>query len=100
MLFVAICYDKPESTSLRLANRAAHLDFLRAHAKSVKVCGPILGNDNETMIGSMLIVEAADKSSADALLANDPYRRSGLFASTELHPWRWVVGAPVGMNAG
>jgi uncharacterized protein YciI len=100
MLFVAICYDKPESTSLRLANRAAHLDFLRAQADRIKVCGPLLGSDNETMIGSMLIVEAADKSSADALLANDPYRKAGLFASSELHPWRWVVGAPVGMNVG
>ena len=100
MQFMIYCLDKPAAAALRAANRAAHLDFLRACGGNIKACGPLLGSDNETMIGSMLIVKAADKSGADALLANDPYRKADLFASAELHPWRWVVGAPVGLNAG
>ncbi len=65
MLYIAVCYDKPDSQALRLANRGAHLDFLRTNANDIKVCGPILAEDHETMIGSMLIVEAPDRPAAD-----------------------------------
>ena len=96
MLYMAVCYDKPGSQALRLANRAAHLDFLRLNADRIKVCGPILGDDNETMIGSLLIVEGADRTAADALLARDPYRTASLFHSVDVRPWRWVIGSPNG----
>jgi uncharacterized protein YciI len=94
MHYAAICFDKPNSLQIRLANRAAHLDFLRAKAATLKVCGPLLADDGETMIGSLLIIEAPDRKAAEAILAEDPYRKAGLFASSELRPWRWVVGSP------
>jgi uncharacterized protein YciI len=96
MLYIAVCYDKPDSHALRLANRGAHLDFLRANASEIKVCGPILADDNETMIGSMLIVEGADRVAAEKVLAKDPYRTAGLFGSIDVRPWRWVIGSPNG----
>jgi hypothetical protein len=94
MHYAAICLDKPNSLQIRLANRAAHLDYLRAQAATMKVCGPLLADDGETMIGSLLIIEAPDRKAAEAILAKDPYRKAGLFASSELRPWRWVVGSP------
>jgi uncharacterized protein YciI len=94
MHYAAICLDKPNSLQIRLANRAAHLDYLRAHTATLKVCGPLLADDGETMIGSLLIIEAPDRKTADAILAEDPYRKAGLFASSEVRPWRWVVGSP------
>jgi uncharacterized protein YciI len=96
MLYIAVCYDKPESQALRLANRGAHLDFLRTNANDIKVCGPILADDHETMIGSMLIVEAPDRAAAEKVLAKDPYRTAGLFGSIDVRPWRWVIGSPNG----
>jgi uncharacterized protein YciI len=96
MLYMAVCYDKLEGHALRLANRAAHLDFLRANDAFIKVCGPILADDNEAMIGSLLIVEAPDRATADALLARDPYSLAGLFRSVDVRPWRWVIGSPNG----
>ncbi len=94
MHFVAICLDKPNSLDLRLANRAAHLDYLRAHSKTIKTCGPLLADDNETMIGSMLVLDAPDRGTAEAILAQDPYKKANLFAKTDIHPWRWVIGTP------
>jgi uncharacterized protein YciI len=95
MHYVAICFDKPNSQPIRLANRAAHLDYLRTRAATLKVCGPMLADDGETMIGSLLIIDAPDRKAADAILAEDPYRKAGLFASSEVRPWRWVVGLPI-----
>ncbi len=95
MLFVAICIDKADSLELRLSNRAAHLDYLRLNAQSIKTCGPFIAEDGVTMNGSMLIVEAEDLRTAEALLAREPYNVAGLFRSIELRPWRWVIGSPI-----
>lgn len=94
MHFIAVCLDKPESQSLRLTNRAAHLDFLRAYSKSIPVCGPLLSEDGQNMIGSLLILHAENRPAAEKILAEDPYRKAELFGSVELRPWRWVVGTP------
>jgi uncharacterized protein len=92
VLFAAICLDKPGSLDLRLSTRAAHLDFLNAHAPRVKLGGPFLDAE-ERPIGSLLILECADLAAARALLEEDPYAKAGLFASVELKPFRRVVGA-------
>jgi uncharacterized protein YciI len=95
MHFVAICLDKPNSLDLRLANRAAHLDYLRSHSKTIRTCGPLLADDGETMIGSMLILDAPSRDAADAILAQDPYKKANLFSKIEVRPWRWVIGTPI-----
>lgn len=91
-LFAALCLDKPNHVELRLATREAHLAFLAANAAQVKLGGPFL-DSAEKPVGSLLIVEAADVAAAQALLAEDPYAKAGLFASVEVKPWKRVVGA-------
>ena len=95
MHFVAICLDKPDSQQVRLANRIAHLDYLRANSDAIKSCGPFLTDDDSMMIGSMLIIEAKDRAEVDKLLERDPYRKAGLFDSVQVRGWRWVVGCPI-----
>lgn len=92
MLFAAICLDKPGHLDLRLSTRAAHLAFLEAHAPSIKLGGPFLGDDDKP-VGSLLILDCADAAAAQALLGGDPYAKAGLFESVVLRPWRRVVGA-------
>jgi uncharacterized protein YciI len=94
MHFVAICLDKPNSLELRLSNRAAHLEYLRQHTNVIRTCGPLLADDGETMVGSLLILDVPNRAAADAILREDPYRGAGLFSSIEVRPWRWVIGAP------
>jgi uncharacterized protein YciI len=92
LLFAAICLDKPGHLDMRLATRAAHLDFLGAHSARVKLGGPFL-DAKERPIGSLLILDCPDLATAQALLDEDPYAKAGLFASVELRPFRRVVGA-------
>ncbi len=96
MLFALICLDKPNSTALRAEVRGTHLAYVEAQRGAVKVAGPFLSDDGQAMIGSLIILEAADMAAARVFAANDPYALAGLFQSVEIKPWRWIVGAPKG----
>ncbi|MGE5539688.1 MAG: YciI family protein [Gemmatimonas sp.] len=91
MLFAIIAEDKPGSKDVRLANRPTHLEYLKTFGSRIVAAGPLLAADGETMTGSLLIVEAADRAAAESFAANDPYAKAGLFAKTTIAPWRKVV---------
>ena len=93
MLFCFYCTDKPDSLDIRLANRDAHLKYW-ADTGRIRIAGPFTTDDGATMIGSLLVVEAEDKATAEALAKDDPYNKAGLFQSVEIRGWKWVIGAP------
>jgi uncharacterized protein YciI len=94
MLFVVTALDKPGAAAIRAEQRPAHLEFLKAHAAAVKAAGPLLSDDGQGMIGSLLVFEAEDRAALDALLARDPYALAGLFETVTVRPWRWLIGNP------
>jgi len=60
----------------------------------VKIAGPFVSEDGKTMLGSLIVIEAADLGAARAFSTQDPYAQAGLFASVDVRPWRWTMGAP------
>ena len=94
MFYAAVCHDKPNGLSIRMETRPAHLEHLKTYAKQIRVGGPILKDDGETPMGSLLIIEAGSIEAAQAILDEDPYTKAGLFSSVALTPWKWVVGNP------
>ena len=90
-LFVVSWMDKPGHLPVRMANREAHLDYVR-ETGVVRLGGPFLDANGE-MCGSMIVIEADDLDMAHAWHALDPYRSAGLFDTSEVKPWRVTVGA-------
>ena len=88
MLYAIYCLDKPGSLELRLANRPAHVAYLEAQGERLATAGPLLAEDGQTPVGSLLVFEAADRAGAEAFAAGDPYAAAGLFASVTIRPWR------------
>jgi uncharacterized protein YciI len=86
MLFVVTAIDKKDSLALRLSVREQHFAFAKATGK-IRLGGPFLDHQGE-MCGSMMIVEAADLEEVRAWHANDPYVKAGLFASSDIRPWK------------
>lgn len=86
MLFVIIAIDKPGSLELRMATREAHFEYARA-TNAVRLGGPFLDAEGR-MAGSLIIFEAADLAAAKAWATNDPYAKAGLFAQSDLRPWK------------
>jgi hypothetical protein len=85
-LFVVIATDKENSLPLRTATRDAHFAYAR-ETNVIRIGGPFL-NSKEEMAGSLIIFEAADLDAAKRWHANDPYVKAGLFAHSEVRPWK------------
>ena len=93
MLYALRCADKPGAVEIRLANREAHLNYV-AKTGCVKIAGPILADDETSMIGSLIVIDVDSLNDAKAWAQADPYNQADLFQSVEINPWKWVVGAP------
>lgn len=89
MYFALTCTDKAGALQIRLDTRAAHLEFLNGSGKVV-FAGPFIENDKP--VGSLVVIEAADRAEAEAFAAADPYAKAGLFESVTVREWRRVVG--------
>lgn len=89
-LFAFLCTDKPESLAVRMANRDAHLAYVKREP-GLKFGGPFLDAEG-AMVGSMLVVELPDRAAAEAFAAADPYAKAGLFSKVDIHGWRATVG--------
>jgi len=87
MKFMIYTHDKEGSIDVRKANRDEHISYVRNHEK-VKIigAGPWMNDANDTMIGSLLVVEANCINCINDWIKNDPYVKAGLTARATIHP--------------
>ena len=90
-MFMVHCKDKPGHLQTRLDNRAAHLDYAKGFGAKIVIGGPLLSDDGQTMIGSMLVYDTDDRAELDAFLAGDPYGKAGLFESVTVLRYKKVL---------
>ena len=93
MLFALICRDHPGAAPLRAQLRPQHLKWAEGFMPHIKLAGPFLSEDGQTMVGSLFLVEFPDRAAVQAFNFADPYTQGGLFASVEITPWRRTIGA-------
>ncbi|NHF73724.1 YciI family protein [Paracoccus xiamenensis] len=87
--FAVICRDKPDSLSLRMENREAHLAYAR-DSGVLFLGGPLI--EDGQMAGSLAILDVADLAAAQDWAAHDPYGKAGLFQSVTINEWKRVIG--------
>jgi len=90
MLIALIARDKAGALETRKANRDAHLAYIDTTGV-VEQAGPLL-DENDRMIGSLVILNVDDMTAARSWADNDPYAKAGLFKSVDLIPWKRVIG--------
>jgi len=91
MLFAVTCVDKPNHLEVRLANRAAHLEFLKGILDQLVAAGPTFADDGVSMNGSLVIADFPDRAAAEAYFANDPYAKADLFESVTIRAYKKVL---------
>lgn len=93
--YLITCHDKPNSLELRLATRAAHLQYVDTFAGTRKVAGPMLDADGKPK-GSAFILDLENIEAAEDFVKNDPYSGAGLFASHSIEVFNPLMGQWVG----
>ena len=94
MLFIVLATDKPGAAQIRADNRPAHIEYLESFGEAIVAGGATLSDDGESMTGSFLLIDVADRAAADAFAAGDPFAEAGLFESVEVRRWRKVFFHP------
>lgn len=90
MRVALIAKDKPGYLNVRVENRPAHVEYLKANS-IVEQAGPLL-DDAGDMCGSLIILEVEDMAQAQAFVDGDPYGKADLFESVKLIAWNRVIG--------
>ena len=90
MHFVFRCLDRPDAAEVRRANRDAHLAHLATVEPQILAAGPLLADDQASMVGSLLVIDFPDRAAAEAFAAADPYAKAGLFESVSITAWKRV----------
>ena len=94
MLFTFYCRDRANYEAVRQANRADHLAYLEKAGSRIVFAGPLLTDDGAKPLGSLLIVDCADRRAAEAFAAGDPYAKAGLFTDVAITAIRQVLPKP------
>ncbi len=93
MLCMFICHDKPNHVDLRLKVRPVHIKWLEGSGLQIAFAGPMLGDDGQTPIGSMIVADFESLDAARAFQKTDPYQVAGLFGQVTVCPTRKVFPA-------
>ena len=98
MLYVLTLIDHPDSGALRARLRPEHKAYLAEVADRIAFAGPLLADDGQTMTGSLLAIDFADRAAALAWLGQEPFTCGGLYASTQVQAfanlWPQKTGFP------
>jgi len=82
MLFVIHALDGEGALPKRLESgdaHRAHIAGASSYGVKIVISGPLVKDDGETMMGSLIVVEAENREAAERFNADDPYRLAGVF---------------------
>ena len=83
MKYAAIIQFSPDSAVTAPPVRPVHRQYLARLRDEGKLAlsGPFADG------GALIVYEAEKPEDVDALIAEDPFAKSGVFASWQVHPW-------------
>jgi len=88
MLYVFHMIDRAGAAELRQRIRPEHKAYLAGVAERIAFAGPLVADDGQTMLGSLLVIDFVDREAALAWLRDEPFTRAGLYAATQVHAFR------------
>ena len=93
---MVVCRDGPEGEQRRAAASAAHLAYIETVLDEINVAGPLYDAAGLRTVGSIFCYRTKDLARAREILENDPYFKSGVFASVEYFPYLPAAGHYIG----
>ena len=50
---------------------------------------PLRNDDGKGLLGSLFLIEVADRNTAELLVANEPMTQGGVFSEVRINRWRF-----------
>ena len=89
-MYAIVCFDRPDSASLRDAHRAAHQEFLKANIEKIVFGGPLKNSPDGASTGALIVVNCATRKEAEAFIGADPFHRNGVYESVAVRAFKQV----------
>ena len=87
MHYVIHCLDHDGAVEKRLANYDDHKAYLGSAPIKIVISGPLMADDEETMIGSCFVIEADTLAEVEAFNNNDPFKKVDLWKTISVRPF-------------
>jgi uncharacterized protein YciI len=98
MIYVFHLLDRPGAASLRNDIRPQHKAYLAQVADRMAFAGPLLADDGQQMIGSLLAIDFDSREAAVRWMQDEPFTKAGIYASVAVHAfanlWPQKAGFP------
>lgn len=98
MIHVFHLIDKAGCGELRQRVRPEHKAYLAAVGDHIAFAGPLMADDGQAMVGSLLAIDFDSRGAAQAWLADEPFTRAGVYAVSSIHAfvnlWPQKTGFP------
>jgi uncharacterized protein len=98
MLFVVHALDRKDILPTRAKHYRAHrihLDKANDYNVDVVTAGTLVADDGESPVGSIFVIDAADRATADAFAHSDPYHVNGVWERVSIHRYNKKRGTPI-----
>ncbi len=89
MQFVIHAHDKTDGGKRREPLREAHEAYLTRHRDILIARGPLLDDAGARSIGSLIMLDVANKAEAEAFWADEPFNRAGVYEWITMERWRF-----------
>ena len=89
MQFVIHAHDKADGEARRAPLRETHHEYLNRQRQLFIARGPLFDDEGKQMIGSLIMLEVANKDEAEAFWAGEPFNRAGVYDRVTMERWRF-----------
>ena len=87
MHYIVHCLDYVGQVQKRLDHYDSHKAYLATNPIKTLISGPLLADDEETMIGSCFLVEAQSMEEVMTFHRNDPFYAAGIWEKVSVRPF-------------
>lgn len=87
MNYIVYCLDHDGMVQKRHENYEAHKAYLATSPVKTLISGPIVAEDNQTMIGSFFLYESDSIEEVRSFNQADPFNKAGIWETVDIRPF-------------
>jgi uncharacterized protein len=92
MLYVMFCIDRPGVEEKRRQVIPAHIEYLATNPIKIVMSGPLVSDDGGKTIGSLYMLEAANRAEIEKFQCADPLYNADIWQMVEVRAFNKRLG--------